>query len=145
MWHSKALSDPGRCVSSFDRGHLVHRWFRRRFGSHRLHAVIIQHLVLGVSQFARYLTRMGITDITHIGDDHIRRFVATLPVSKYRKKYSMPSVSGSRAARRLIRHLRKIGIVGGTSDESSRYVDSGGVARIPPPASRTIGGQRRCL
>ncbi len=67
-------------------------------------------LVRGVSQFARYLTRVGISDAERIDDDQVQKFIATLPISTCRKKYSMPSVRGSRAARRLIGYLRRIGV-----------------------------------
>jgi integrase/recombinase XerD len=67
-------------------------------------------LVRGVSQFARYLTRMGISDVKRINDDQVQKFIATLPISTCRKKYSMPSVRGSRAARRMIAYLRRIGV-----------------------------------
>ena len=35
-------------------------------------------LVRGVSQFARYLTRVGISDIERIDDDQVQKFIATL-------------------------------------------------------------------
>jgi site-specific recombinase XerD len=78
-------------------------------------------LVRGISQFARYLTKAGVGDARHIADEHVRKFIATLPVSKCRKKYSMPSVRGSRAARRLIRYLRKIGVVAPERPRDRRY------------------------
>ena len=78
-------------------------------------------LVRGVSQFARYLAPMGITDIKHIGDDLVRRFIATLPVSRCGRKYSMPSVRGSRAARRLLGYLRRIGVVTAETRTSYSY------------------------
>jgi integrase len=55
---------------------------------------------------------MDVSDIKQIGDeDHLRRFIATLPVSRCGKKYSMPAARGSRAARRLLRYLRRIDVV----------------------------------
>ena len=81
----------------------------------------LSDLVRGVSQFARYLTRMGIADVKQIGDDHVRSFIATLPVSRCGKKYSMPAVRGSRAARRLLRYLRKAGVVAAESRTSPAY------------------------
>lgn len=68
-------------------------------------------LLLGVSQFARYLTATGITDVKQIGDQEVRDFIGSLPVCKCRAKYLMPSVRGSRAARQLLQHLRSNGIV----------------------------------
>jgi site-specific recombinase XerD len=68
-------------------------------------------LILGASHFARYLTEVGITDVKQIGDREVRDFIKTLPVSKCRTKYLMPSVRGSRAARKLLDYLRSGGIV----------------------------------
>jgi integrase/recombinase XerD len=68
-------------------------------------------LVLGASQFARYLAEAGVTDVGQIRDHHVRHFVGTLPVSKCRNNYSMPSVRGSRAARNIVKHLRTSGII----------------------------------
>jgi hypothetical protein len=53
---------------------------------------------------------MGINDVKRIDDDQVQKFIGTLPISTCRKKYSMPSARGSRAARRLIAYLRRIGV-----------------------------------
>lgn len=68
-------------------------------------------LVLGVSQFARYLAEAGVTDVRQIRDCHLRNFIATLPVWECCNGYSMPSVRGSRGARSLLRYLRNGGII----------------------------------
>lgn len=79
-------------------------------------------LIRGVSQFARYLTRVGIDDIGRIDDDQVQKFIATLPVSSCTKKYPMPLGRGSRAARRLIRYLRRIGVAAPELQPQRAYV-----------------------
>jgi integrase/recombinase XerD len=68
-------------------------------------------LMLGASQFARYLSEAGVTDVRQIRDRHLRDFIGKLPVWKCCNGYSMPSVRGSRGARGLLRHLRMGGII----------------------------------
>jgi site-specific recombinase XerD len=68
-------------------------------------------LVVGASQFARFLTASGITDVQHIRDHHVGSFIGTLPVCRRKNGYSMPGGRGSRAARSVLRYLRASGIV----------------------------------
>jgi site-specific recombinase XerD len=68
-------------------------------------------LVLGASQFARFLTTSGITDIRQIRDRHVRSFIGTLPVCQRKNGHSMPAGRGSRGARSVLRYLRARGIV----------------------------------
>jgi integrase len=68
-------------------------------------------LVLGASQFARYLAEAGITDVRQVRDRHLRDFIGKLPVWECCNGYSMPSVRGSRGARGLLRYLRIGGII----------------------------------
>ena len=68
-------------------------------------------LVLGASQFARYLPEAGVTDVRQIRDRHLRDFIGTLPVWECCNGYSMPSVRGTRGARGLLRYLRRGGII----------------------------------
>jgi integrase/recombinase XerD len=78
-------------------------------------------LMLGASRFARYLTAVGITDVKQIGSREVHEFISTLPVSRCRAKYLMPSVRGSRAARKLLQHLRSSGIVSAEPSHGSTY------------------------
>jgi integrase len=68
-------------------------------------------LVVGTSQFARFLTASGITDVRQLRDHHVQSFIGTLPVCQRKKGYSMPAGRGSRAARSALRYLRASGIV----------------------------------
>jgi site-specific recombinase XerD len=68
-------------------------------------------LVLGASQFARFLAGAGVTDVRQIRDRHLRDFIGKLPVWECCNGYSMRSVRGSRGARSLIRYLRIGGII----------------------------------
>jgi integrase/recombinase XerD len=68
-------------------------------------------LALGASQFARYLAGAGVTDVQEIRDRHLRDFIENLPVCQCCNGYSMPSVRGSRAARKLLQYLRISGII----------------------------------
>jgi len=68
-------------------------------------------LVLGASQFARFLAGAGVTDVQQIRDRHLHDFVGKLPVWQCCNGYSMPSVRGSRGARGLLRYLRIGGII----------------------------------
>jgi integrase/recombinase XerD len=68
-------------------------------------------LVVGASQFARFLTASGITDVRHIRDHHVGSFIGTLPVCRRKNGYSMPGGRGSRAARSVLRYLRANGIL----------------------------------
>jgi site-specific recombinase XerD len=68
-------------------------------------------LVLGASQFARYLAEAGVTDVLQIRNCHLHDFIAKLPVYKCCNGYSMPSVRGSRGARALLQYLRIDGII----------------------------------
>ena len=68
-------------------------------------------LVVGASQFARFLTATGITDVHQLRDDHVESFVDALPVCRRKNGYLMPSGRGSRAARNVLRYLRASGFV----------------------------------
>jgi integrase/recombinase XerD len=68
-------------------------------------------LVVGASQFARFLTASGITDVRQLRDHHVQSFIGTLRVCQRKKGYSMPAGRGSRAARSALRYLRASGIV----------------------------------
>jgi hypothetical protein len=65
-------------------------------------------LVVGTSQFARFLTASGITDVRQLRDHHVRSFIGALPVCQRKKGYSMPAGRGSCAARSALRYLRAI-------------------------------------
>lgn len=68
-------------------------------------------LVLGASQFARFLAATGMTDVEQIRDHHVKSFVRTRPTSRCGNGYSMRSVRANRGARKILRHLRASGIV----------------------------------
>jgi site-specific recombinase XerD len=68
-------------------------------------------LILGASQFARFLAGAGVTDVQQICDRHLRDFIGQLPVWQCCNGYSMPSVRGNRGARGLLRYLRISGII----------------------------------
>lgn len=68
-------------------------------------------LVLGASQFARYLSARGLTDVQALRDRHVQEFIRTLPVFRCCNGYLMPSARGSRGARHLLHYLRTSGIV----------------------------------
>jgi integrase/recombinase XerD len=68
-------------------------------------------LVVGASQFARFLTASGITDVRQLRNHHVESFVGTLPVCRRKNGYLMPSGRGSRAARNVLRYLRASGFV----------------------------------
>jgi site-specific recombinase XerD len=63
-------------------------------------------LVLGATQFARYLAAAGITDVSALRDRDIEDFIATLPVYRCRGK----SARRSRGANHVLRYLRTIGV-----------------------------------
>ena len=71
----------------------------------------VYDLILGASQFARFLAGAGVTDVQQICDRHLRDFIGQLPVWQCCNGYSMPSVRGSRGARGLLRYLRISGII----------------------------------
>jgi len=68
-------------------------------------------LVIGASQFARFLTASGITDVRQLRDHHVESFLGTLPVCRRKNGCLMPSGRGSRAARNVLRYLRANGFV----------------------------------
>jgi site-specific recombinase XerD len=68
-------------------------------------------LILGASQFARFLAEAGVTDVQQIRDRHLGDFIAKLSVWQCCNGYSMPSVRGSRGARGLLQYLRIGGII----------------------------------
>jgi integrase/recombinase XerD len=68
-------------------------------------------LVVGTSQFARFLKASGITEVRQLRDHHVESFVGTLPVLRWKSQYSRPSGRGRRAARSMLRYLRSSGIV----------------------------------
>jgi site-specific recombinase XerD len=70
----------------------------------------LRDLVLGATQFARYLSATGVKDVSELRNQHIEDFVATLPVHRCRVHYRMKSGRGGRAAHHLLRYLRKIGV-----------------------------------
>jgi integrase/recombinase XerD len=68
-------------------------------------------LLVGASQFARFLTASGITDVRQIRDHHVGSFIGRLPVRRRKNGYLMAAGRGSRGARSVLRYLRANGIV----------------------------------
>jgi len=68
-------------------------------------------LVLGASQFGRYLSARGVTEVRELRDRHVQDFIRTLPVCRCCNGYLMPSVRGSRGAHHLLHYLRTRSIV----------------------------------
>jgi integrase/recombinase XerD len=68
-------------------------------------------VVLGASQFARFLAASGVTDIRQVRDHHVKSFVATRPVSRCGNGYSTRSSRANRGARKILRYLRANGVV----------------------------------
>src|SRR5689334_18147947 len=68
-------------------------------------------LILGASQFARFLAGAGVTDVQQICDRHLRDFIGKLPAWQSCTAYRMPSVRGNRGARGLLWILRSKGII----------------------------------
>jgi integrase/recombinase XerD len=68
--------------------------------------------VLGASWFARHLTATEVADVRQIRDYHVRDFIETLPILKWRgRKCSTPSSRGIRGARAIVKHLRAKGFM----------------------------------
>src|SRR5215831_16976209 len=67
-------------------------------------------LSVGASQFARFLTASGITDVRQIRDHHVGSFIRRLPVRRRKNGYLMAAARGGRGARGVLRYLRATGI-----------------------------------
>jgi integrase/recombinase XerD len=68
-------------------------------------------LLVGASQFARFLTASGITDVRQIRDHHVGSFIRRLSVRRRKNGYLMAAGRGGRGARGVLRYLRATGIV----------------------------------
>jgi site-specific recombinase XerD len=66
-------------------------------------------LVLGATQFARYMASVELTDVSQLRRRHVDAFIETLPRYRCRHSYWMRQVAGTRAAHHVIEYLRRIG------------------------------------